>query len=151
MKLLTEKQEICEALNFGKYPVLHLDLAKDKIKYMEGCYHGQLIKLEFDYRSESVRYCGNLSYYNDTNKLVITSGGTMLTAGLDYNEIIKMVDRANAPTVSSNQEVIVVIYNSDTKISSTPILTKVGKITPTMQVMAVVEGEFKEIIEKIAS
>lgn len=151
MKLLTEKQEICEALNFGKYPVLHLDLAKDKIKDMEGCYHGQLIKLEFDYKGEPVRYCGNLSYYNDTNKLVITSGGTMLTAGLNYNDIIKMVDRANAPTVASNQEVIVVIYNSATKISSTPIVTKVGKITPTMQVMTVVEGEFKEIIEKLAS
>lgn len=151
MKLLTEKQEICEALNFGKYPVLHLDLAKDKINDMEGCYHGQLIKLEFNYRGESVRYCGNLSYYNNTNKLVINSGGTMLTAGLSYNEIIKMVDRANAPTVSSNQEVIVVIYNSATKISSTPILTKVGKITPTMQVLAVVEGDFKEIIEKLTS
>ena len=151
MKLLTEKQEICEALNFGKYPVLHLDLAKDKIKDMEGCYHGQLIKLEFDYKGEPVRYCGNLSYYNDTNKLVITSGGTMLTAGLSYNDIVKMVDRANAPTVVSNQEIIVVIYNSDTKVSSTPILTKVGKITPTMQVMAVVEGDFKEILEKLAS
>ena len=75
----------------------------------------------------------------------------MLTTGLNYNDIIKMVDRANAPTVASNQEVIVVIYNSTTKISSTPILTKVGKITPTMQVMTVVEGEFKEIIEKLAS
>ena len=151
MKLLTEKQEICEALNFGKYPVLHLDLAKDKIKDMEGCYHGQLIKLEFNYGGESVRYCGNLSYYNDTNRLVITSGGTMLTAGLNYADIIKMVDRANAPTVSSNQEVIVVIYNSATKISFIPILTKVGKITPTMQVLAVVEGDFKEIIKNLAS
>ena len=151
MEILQDKKDICCALNFNRYPVLHLDLAKDKIKDMEGCYHGQLIKLEFDYRGESVRYCGNLSYYNDTNKLVITSGGTMLTTGLNYNDIIKMVDRANAPTVSSDQEVIVVIYNSATKISSTPILTKVGKITPAMQIMAVVEGEFKEIIEKIAS
>ena len=151
MKLLTEKQEICEALNFGKYPVLHLDLAKDKIKGMEGCYHGQIVKLEFYYRGEPMRYCGNLSYYNDTNKLIITSGGTMLTAGLSYSELVKMVDRANAPTVSSNQEIIVVIYNSDTKISSAPILTTVGQITPTMQVMAVVDGDFKEIIEKLAS
>ena len=151
MKLLTEKQEICEALNFGKYPVLHLDLARDKIKDMEGCYHGQIIKLEFDYRGEPVRYCGNLDYYNDTNKLVITSGGTMLTSGLDYNEIIKMVNRATAPTIESNQEVIVVISNSDTRTASAPILTKVGKITPTMQVMTVVEGDFKEIIEKLAS
>lgn len=151
MKLLTEKREICEALNFGKYPVLHLDLAKDKIKDMEGCYHGQTIKLEFNYRGEPVRYCGNLSYYNDTNKLVITSGGTMLTSGFDYTEIIKMINRATAPTIESNQEVIVVISNSDTRTTSAPILTKVGKITPTRQVMTVVEGDFKEIIEKLAS
>lgn len=149
MKLLTEKQEICEALNFGKYPVLHLDLAKDKIKNMEGCYRGQLIKLDFDYRGEPACYCGNLSYYNDTNKLVITSGGTMLTVGLSYNDIIKMIDRANAPTVSSYQEIVIVIHNSDTKMSSAPILTKIGKITPTMQVMAVVEGNFKEVIDSI--
>ena len=114
MEILQEKYDICCALNFNRYPVLHLDLTKDKIKDMEGCYKGHTVKIEMEYKGEPLLYAGNLCYYDDTNQLVISSAGTFLKATFDYSDIIEMVDRSQAPTINSMDEgIVVVITNSD--------------------------------------
>jgi hypothetical protein len=152
MEILQEKYDICCALNFNRYPVLHLDLAKDEINGMEGCYKGHTVKIEMEYKGEPLLYAGNLCYYDDTNQLVISSTGTFLKATFDYSDIIEMVDRAQAPTINSMDEgIVVVITNSEKRKSAFPVMTKLSSFNPNCQTMAVIEGDFKEIIEKLAS
>lgn len=152
MEILMDKKDICCALNFNRYPVLHLDLAKDKISGMEGCYKGHTVKIEIEYKGEPLFYAGNLCYYDDTNQLVISSAGTFLKATFDYSDIVEMVDRAQAPTINSMDEgIVVVITNSEKRKSAFPVMTKLSSFDPNKQTLAVIEGDFKEIVEKIAS
>jgi hypothetical protein len=149
MKILKAKQEICKALNFERYPVLQLDLSKDKIKNMENCYRGQLVKCEYKYKDSTLLYSGNLSYYDDENKLIVTNSGVFLKATFDYNDIVEMTTKALAPKVKADQEVVIVIINSEKRKTAFPVLTKISKIDPNSQVLATIEGDFKEIIEKL--
>lgn len=150
MEILQDKKDICCALNFNRYPVLHLDLAKDEIKDMPGCYKGHLVKIEMEYKGESLFYAGNLCYYDDTKQLVITSAGTFLKATFDYYDIVEMVERAQAPTINSIDEgIVVVITNSEKRRSAFPVMTKLSSFNLNCQTLAVIEGDFKEIIERL--
>ena len=150
MEILQDKKDICCALNFNRYPVLHLDLARDEIQDMPGCYKGQTVRIEMEYKGKPLFYAGNLSYYDDTNQLVITSAGTFLKATFDYYDIMEMVDRAQVPTISSIDEgIVVVITNSEKRRSAFPVMTKLSNFNPNCQTLAVVEGDFKEIIERL--
>lgn len=150
MEILQDEKDICCALNFNRYPVLHLDLAKDEIQGMPGCYKGHTVKIEMEYKGEPVFYAGNLSYYDDTKQLVITSAGTFLKATFDYNDIVAMVDRAQAPTINSIDEgIVVVITNSAKRRSAFPVMTKLSSFNPNCQTLAVIEGNFTDIIERL--
>ena len=150
MEILMDKKDICCALNFNRYPVLHLDLARDEIQDMPGCYKSQTVRIEMEYKGEPVFYAGNLSYYDDTKQLVITSAGTFLKATFDYSDIVEMVDRAQAPTINSMDEgIVVVITNSEKRKSAFPVMTKLSSFNPNCQTMAVIEGDFTDIIERL--
>lgn len=150
MEILQDKKDICCALNFNRYPVLHLDLARDEIQDMPGCYKGQTVRIEMEYKGEPLFYAGNLSYYDDTKQLVITSAGTFLKATFDYSDIVEMVGRAQAPTINSIEEgIVVVITNSEKRRSAFPVMTKLSSFNPNCQTLAVIEGDFKEIIERL--
>ena len=150
MEILQDKKDICCALNFNRYPVLHLDLARDKIQDMPGCYKGHLVKIEMEYKGESLFYAGNLCYYDDTKQLVITSVGTFLKATFDYSDIVEMVDRAQAPTINSMDEgIVVVITNSEKRRSAFPVMTKLSSFNPNCQTLAIIEGDFTDIIERL--
>lgn len=108
MKYLTDRYEIARALNFGKYPVLHIDLETSKKGY-EGLYEGDLCKV----LSPSQRYpdsyeIGNLIYCDDDKKFEITAYGSCLKAGFGYHDVIEDMQVAQAPVVSGEQVVIVI-------------------------------------------
>lgn len=149
MKTLTETQEIAKAINFGKYPVLYLDLAKDKLEGYEGCYQGQRVKIEREYNGTKFYSHGTLSYWGDSNKLSISGEGTMLTARFGYYELSKMVKNANATELKGEQEVVVVIMNSERGKIAYPILTKTTRFSANCQTLMTIEGDFKEIIEEL--
>lgn len=149
MKKITERQEIAKALNFGKYPVLCLDLAKDKIEGCEGCYEGQRTKTEWYYKGQKYYHNGTLAYWKDNNKLEIMSETICLKESFGYSDIEEMVLNANATQVEPEQEVIVVIINSERRVASYPYLTKTGKYNNNCITAMTIEGDFKEIIEAL--
>lgn len=142
MKTLTDRKEIAKALNFGKYPVLYLDLANDQLKDYENCYQGQRVKIA---RNDFYSY-GKLSYWGDTNELTIASEGTMLSASFGFNDIHYMVLNANATEIKGDQEVVIVIMNSKTGQTAYPVITKTTKYTPNCQTAMKIEGDFKNVI-----
>lgn len=151
MKTLTDRQEIAKAMNFGEYPILYLDLAKDELKedYLKGCYQGQRVKIARNRNGETFYSHGTLSYWKDENKLSISSEAIMLTASFGFSDIQKMVENANATEIKGDQEVIVVIMNSKTQKTSYPFLTKTSRYVPNCQTAMTIEGDFKEIIEML--
>ena len=125
MKLLTTRQEMAKAMNFGKYPVLSIDLA-DSDKYgLRGC------KLRIDngfFRTGEPYFVeADLRVYRDEKKLTTSSYGACIHADFGYKDYKEMVDMANTPLIKADQDVVVAIYDSRTKFACKPMIVHTGK------------------------
>lgn len=120
MKKLTGRAEIAKAINFGKYPVIKIDLA-DRDEYgVKGT------KVNIDFGGEYfIR--AEIRSYNDTKYLTTNQGSTTLKANLGYGDYIQMLEYANAPTIKADQEIVIVMINSEKKEVYAPVIIKTGK------------------------
>ena len=107
---LTDRHEIAAAINFGKYPVLKIDMENrpyEGSKYAKGC----RVRVAWD--SKGIRYDGMTThgelFMNDGGNLGITGEGACLSAGFGYSDVMKMADEANTPVVHKGQTVVVVM------------------------------------------
>ena len=112
MKYLTDRTEIAEAINFGKYPVLTLnrenrpnaDICPDS-DYATGC----RVRVAWD-RKEP-RYAGMTTHgeiYIDKGKIKISGEGACLSSSFGYTDVMEMAAEANTPIVHAGQTVVVV-------------------------------------------
>lgn len=112
MKILTGRQEIAKAINFGKYPVLTINYENRPYEndlpesdYAVGC----RVRVAWDHKDK--RYEGMTTHGNlfiENGKLKISAEGGCLHADFGYYDVIKMASEANAPVVHKSQEVVVV-------------------------------------------
>lgn len=120
MKRLQERKEIAKAINFGKYPVIKIDLA-DKDEYgIKGT------KVNIDFGGEHFVHA-EIRAYNDTKYLTTSSYGSMLSASLSYQDYMKMVEYANAPIIKANQEIVIFLHDSSKKEVYPPAIISTGK------------------------
>ena len=124
MKRLTERTEIAKAINFGKYPVVKIDLA-DKDEYG---IKGTKVRIDNGTFKSGERYFVNaeIRAYSDEKVLTTSQGGTMLVDRLSYADYMEMTEYANAPIIKANQEIVVFLYNSATKDVYAPVIIKTG-------------------------
>lgn len=123
MKILTERTEIAKAMNFGKYPVLSIDLVNKivlggKVVGYRGC----KVNVPWEYQGKKYKCACQLDYWLDSDELSITSGGCCLHSSFGYSDIVEMVENANLPTLDKKQEFVLVIYNSEKRISYNPMI-----------------------------
>lgn len=128
--LLNDRREIGKAMNFGKYPVLWMEVGKpakgwDDFTVYEGgkanivshtASHGDLI------------YTGRLTMYGDEqkedvkdfpwfwDKIHLSSWGSCLDASFGYSDVMEDLENANAPMLKPGQTVIVVMKDSECKV-----------------------------------
>lgn len=112
MKYLTDRQEIAEAINFGKYPVLTLNRENQPYKkdypgsdYAIGC----RVRVAWDHKNP--RYTGMTTHgalYIEDGKLKISGEGACLSASFGYYDVMRMAAEANVPIVHAGQKVVVV-------------------------------------------
>ena len=108
MKFITERHEVALTLNFGKYPVLHIN--RENRPYESSTYaRGDRCRVAWD--SADKRYEGMTTHgqlYFDDGKYCISGEGAMLSAEFGYFDVMEMVREANAPVVHRGQTVVVV-------------------------------------------
>lgn len=120
MKRLTERTEIAKAINFGKYPVIKIDLA-DRDEYgVKGT------KVNIDFGGEYFIHA-KIRSYSDTKYLQTSQGATMLSATISYDDYIEMVEYANAPVIKADQEIVIVMVDSENRVVYEPVIIKTGK------------------------
>lgn len=112
MKYLTDRQEIAEAINFGKYPVLTLNRENRPYKnerpdsdFAIGC----RVRVAWDHKDP--RYAGMTTHgalYIEGSKLKISSEGACLSASFGYYDVMRMAAEANVPIVHKGQKVVVI-------------------------------------------
>lgn len=120
MKTLKERTEIAKAINFHKYPVIKIDLA-DRDEYgVKGT------KVNIDFGGEYFIHA-KIRSYSDTKYLQTSQGATMLSATVSYDDYMEMVEYANAPIIKADQEILIVMINSERKEIYEPVIIKTGK------------------------
>ena len=147
--VLNEREEIGLAMNFGKYPVLWMEVGKpragwDPFTVYEGCKaritvrstgHGDLI------------YTGRLSMYGDEQKedvltspwfwdgIHLSSDGCFLDASFGYSDVMEDLENAQSPMLEKDQEVIVVMKDSGRKVCWVRKMKTTSHIDPHCQTM----------------
>lgn len=110
MELIKEKQELAMAMNFGKYPVLKIDLADADDYGLKGC------KVRIDAGNfpsgEPWFIKAELRVYRDDCKLTTSAAPVGLSANFTHTDYFKMAEYATAPIIKPDQEVVVAIYDS---------------------------------------
>ena len=127
MVKLTERTEIAEALNFGKYPVLAIDLSKcDEYGLVGGI--ARIDMGEFDDGAKWYERA-QLRVYYDEKRLAFTTTCYALTAELCYSDFIESVDAAMAPIIKPDSEFVVVIHDSARREVYAVYRVATGKVT----------------------
>lgn len=110
MMCLIDRHEIAAAMNFGKFPVLTINLDNRPFEgrqYAKGC----RVRVAWD--SPERRYEGMTTHgelvKDEDGELKITGEGACLHAGFGYSDVMKLAAEANTPVVHAGQTVVVVM------------------------------------------
>lgn len=122
MKLLKDRHELAMAMNFGKYPVLKIDLADSDDYGLKGC----RIRIDMGTFSDGSPFIegATLRAYRDTKTLTVSSDPCCLSDSFGYNDYLNTVERAQAPLIHANEEVVVAVYDSRTNTAFYPFIVK---------------------------
>lgn len=125
MKLLKDRHELAMAMNFGKYPVLKIDLADSDDYGLKGC----RIRIDMGTFKDGSPYIigATLRAYRDECKLTTSSDCCVLKNDFTYYDYMDTVERAQAPLIKPDQDVVVAIYNSKTKLAYAPIIVHTAR------------------------
>lgn len=112
MKLLHDRKELALAMNFGKYPVLTIDMADADDYGLKGC----KVRIDAGTFNDGEPYiiCATIRAYCDDRRLQTSQGGTCLSASFTWHDYIEMVEYATAPVIKPDQDVVVAVYDSRT-------------------------------------
>jgi len=126
MKVLTDRRQVAEALNFGKYPVLWFDMdARKGSKAIVMSRKGLRLRCEL--------YNG---YETDSDGVYyLLQGATVMSANHGLYDYLEDVEYANAPVIKNNATVVIVEFSRNTNTMRV-ILQNAGKVSPDYSTVA---------------
>ena len=125
MKMLKDRRELAMAINFGRYPVLKIDIADSDEYGLKGC-KVRIDAGKFKNSDDPFFIEAELRVYRDEKKLTTSSGGAVLKNDFTYYDYVQMVERAQAPLIRAGEEVVVAVYDSRTQSAFAAILVRTG-------------------------
>lgn len=122
MKRLENRQDIGMAINFGRYPVLSIDLADADEYGLKGC----RVRIDNGKFPSGEPYIigATLRVYRDDRKLVTHGDCCCISDSFTYSDFTDIVERAMAPMIRKDQDVVIAIYDSRIHIAYAPMLVK---------------------------
>jgi len=126
MKKLTDRTEIAKALNFGKYPVLTIDLAKCD----EYGLKGSPCRIDFgQFRDGSKWYeRAEIRVYKDERKLTFSGFCDCLSSSYSYHDFEEDMKFAIAPIVKPDSEIAVSVFDSNRREAYGVFIVETGNI-----------------------
>jgi hypothetical protein len=120
MRVVTERREIAQTLNFGKYPVLTYDLDADKGS--EAIVTKQ--SRNYGLQRHKCELC------KGDGKFYLMTHAAMISSSFGTRDVLEMAAYANAPVIESHQDVAIVVH-SKKKNSFGVFVVTAGKADPT--------------------
>ena len=110
MKFLNNRQEMAKAINFGKYPVLKIDLADSDDYGLKGC----RVRIDAGTFKDGEPYIigATIRAFRDEKKLTTCADPCFLSDSFTYMDYTDMVERAYAPIIKPDQDVVIAVYDS---------------------------------------
>lgn len=139
MKYLTERTEIAKAMNFGKHPVLYIDMDAKKYEGSDYC-QGCRVRVHWDDpnpRYKDMYSTGNL-YYCD-GKFAISNDATCLSADFGRSDVIGMYQQANTPMIHKGDIVVMVMDFSKQRMCKVALMKMPDWINKFCQTLAVLK------------
>ena len=111
--LLTERTEMAQALNFGKYKVLTYNIDTEK---------GSTAKVEKQTRQYGIRQRSGTLYRGkikaDDGIFYLINKPTILKSGSSVYDWMECAENANAPVIYEGDEVAILIYSEELEVAS---------------------------------
>lgn len=109
MKYLTDRQEIAQAMNFGKYPVVRINVETPKAGW-DDVFEGDLVKVASPTRRDPNSYIrAKLAKYpDDGGRYAIMPDSVCLHSSFGYGDVIEMLGYAQAPMLHAGEMVVVI-------------------------------------------
>lgn len=129
----TDRKEMAQALNFGKYPVLTFDMDADQgskanVTKMSNRYgemtYGCVLHMGYQKKGDGIFYLGTRA--------------TMISASFSVKDAIECAEYANAPMIKPHQKVAILMYSHKNNYKSVMIV-KAGRIDPSYSSATVFE------------
>ena len=105
MKIITNRQKIAKVLNFGKYPVLYVDLDKMERDYIKG----SNCRIKWNYQDEELLLNCYLEVVN--GRYQIGNEGSIVTSDYSVNDFINQIQWSNTPIIECGQVVAVAQFS----------------------------------------
>lgn len=115
MKEILKREEFAKEVNFGKHPVLTIDMSKEG--FMNAIYTGCKVRIDNGNFRTGERFLarGEFIYNKQEDKFEVANYGICISARFCYEDAMKDIEYAQAPIVKDGEEVIIVKHNSETK------------------------------------
>ena len=106
MKYITDRQEIAYAMNFGRFPVLKINLETCKDGY-DDYYEGDYVKVMTPRNGYPDMYStGNL--YLSEGRFGVLTEGACLSGSFGYTDVMEMTKVAQAPVLHAGETVVLI-------------------------------------------
>lgn len=106
MKYLTDRQEIAQAMNFGKYPVIRIDV---ETPVRDGVLQGDAVKVAAPNDRYHDNYiCGRVMKFDDDDRYAIMPENVCLKSSFGYSDVVRMLGYAQAPMLHAGEVVVLI-------------------------------------------
>ena len=125
MKFLKDRTEFAKAVNFGKYPVLRIDLADTDDSGLKGC----KVRVDAGTFRTGERHLidATIRVFRDDKRLTTFAGSCCLHAEFSYYDYVEDVENAMAPIIHPDEDVVVAVYDSRKKMSFAAAIVHTSK------------------------
>lgn len=109
MKYLTERKQIAQAMNFGRYPVLRIDLETPQQGW-DDCFAGDKVMVDAgssEGRGDYVR-CQLHKFGDEPKRYTVMPEPLFLDSSFGYTDVKEMLTWAQAPVIRPEETVIVI-------------------------------------------
>lgn len=143
--IIMERQEIGVAMNYGKYPVIGLNMSNKPYEECDGLIVGSKVRVAWDRKDP--RWEGMTSTCElvfSEGKYELNSHGCYISAEFTVDDFIRSIENANTPLVHKGQIVAVAHYQ---KLNGVKLL-RMMKVSPRINTQCMTVATLEDLNEE---
>ena len=135
MKYLTDRKEIAYAMNFGRYPVVRINLETCPSGY-ENYYKGDLVKVMAPTKRHPDLYCTGRLYLErygiGKEKIGVLTDSICLHDSFGYSDVMEMLEIAQAPVLHAGDIVVLIEEYPKTRMCKVRMMKASDHVDPNV-------------------